>query len=169
MTSLQTFITMFETFLNELSETFPENKGISSYVVKFEILKKSNPRSLLNMFVEHTKPYANYINDKDESLFIDELVPFLKDMGFKECWEHDTTSENTKNAIWAHLASLHFFATTIAAIPEGLMNNIEMLAQQYAGQLSESPTMNMNPNVLMENMQQMMQMQMTNENRSKLK
>ena len=160
---------MFETFLNELSETFPENNAISSYVLKFDILKKSNPRSLLNMFIEHTSPYSSYINDKDDSIFKDELVPFLKDMKFKECWEKETTSENTKNAIWAHLSSLMFFATTIASIPEGLMNNIELLAQQYAGQMSESPTMNINPNILMENMQQMMQMQMNNEPKAKSK
>jgi len=159
MTSLQTFISMLDTFLKELSETFPTNKSLGAYVIKFDLLKKSNPRGVLNLFVEHTTPYATLINSKDETLFTQDMVPFLKEMNFKASWENESTTDGTKSAIWAHLTSLQFFATTISSIPEGLMNNIELLAQQYAGQLQESP-MSMDPASLMENMQNMMNVQM---------
>ena len=152
---------MFDTFLSELSQTFPTHTPLKVYMTKFEVLKKSNPRAVLNKFIEHITPYGEYIQNRDETVFQQEIVPFLKEISFKECWESADANEETKNAIWSHLSSLYFFATTIATIPEGLMTNIEALAREYAGQMegNETPFM-MNPNTVMQNMQTMLETQM---------
>jgi hypothetical protein len=157
MTSLQTFISMFDTFLSELCETFPENKSFQTYYDKYDLLKSSNPRAVLNLFVEQVEPHAQYLYDKNDEIITQEQVPFLKELNFKVCWEAETTSNATKEAIWAHLTSLYFFATTIGKIPEGLMNNIEALAHEYAGQMGEADMSSMmNPEHMLKNMQSLL-------------
>jgi hypothetical protein len=154
--SISTFITMFDQFLSELNDSFPDHKKIQSYYTKFDLLKKTNPRSILNMFVEHTKPYATAIMDKDESLFMNDEVPLIVELQLKKLWTDESTSAATKDAIWAHLSSLYFFASTISSIPDGLMENIESLAKQYASEMDDSTAMD--PTMLMKSMSNMQSM-----------
>ena len=147
---------MFDQFLCELKEAFPNHKKIQTYYVKFDLLKTSNPKSVLNLFVEHVKPHANAIMEKDESIILDDSIPLVVDLQLKELWTADSTSNRTKEAIWAHLSSLYFFATTISSIPDGLMENIESLAKQYASEMDDSATMD--PGMLMKSMGNMQSM-----------
>lgn len=159
MSSLSTFINMFEQFVNELVDTFPEHKPFQSYKMKFEIIKKSNPKQLLNVFMEHVSPYQMDISNKNEQIIIENKVKFLEDIDFNLVWDSDECNENTKTAIWAHLNTLLFFGGTINSIPDDLMGNIEKLAQQYATQMQGNEQMNdMDPSMLIQNMQTMQNM-----------
>jgi hypothetical protein len=154
--SLSTFLTMFEQFLCELKDTFPSFKKISSYHTKFDLLRKTNPKSILTLFMEHTSPYSEAIMEKNESFIIDGSVKWVVDLQLKELWLSDEMTPVTKDAIWAHLSSLYFFANTISNIPEGLMNNIENLAKQYASEMDVGSTMD--PTQLMKSMSSMQSM-----------
>ena len=159
MSSLSTFVNMFEQFVNELSDTFPEHKPFQTYKIKFEIMKKSNPKQLLNVFMEHVKPWQADVNSKNEQIILENKVEFLREIDFNKVWNLDECTENTKNAIWAHLNTLLFFGGTINSIPEDLMGNIEKLAQQYATQMQGNEQMNdMDPSMLIQNMQTMQNM-----------
>lgn len=163
--SVSTFITMFDQFLIELKETFPEHKKITSYYTKFDLLKKTNPKSILNLFIEHTKPYANDIMDKNESIFLNEEIPLVVEMNLKSLWTDTNTTDATKNAIWAHLSSLYFFASTITSIPDGLMENIEALAKQYASDVNTTDSMD--STMLMKSMSNMQSLLSGMEKKSK--
>jgi hypothetical protein len=160
MSTLGTFIQMFETFVNELVQTYPDHEGFRSYQMKLDVLKKANPRKVLQVFMEHVQPYSEEIQRKDEAVIIENKVKFLQELQFCECWKHPNTTAETKEAIWSHLSSLLFFGTTISQIPEGLMNNIEALAEQYVNQMDlngcATNAMAMDPEKMMENMQNMM-------------
>jgi hypothetical protein len=153
--SLSTFLTMFDQFLCELKDTFPTFKKIASYHTKFDLLRKSNPKSILNLFMEHTAPYSDAIMSKDECFILDGSVQWVVDMQLKELWESDEMTPQAKEAIWAHLGSLFFFANTISTIPDGLMSNIESLAQQYASEMDGG---SMDPTQLMKSMSSMQSM-----------
>lgn len=154
--SVSTFITMFDQFLCELKEAFPDHKKIQTYYVKFDLLKTTNPKSVLKLFIEHVQPHADAIMEKDESVILNDSIPLVVDLKLKELWTADSTSNRTKDAIWAHLSSLYFFASTISSIPDGLMENIESLAKQYASEMDDSATMD--PSMLMKSMGNMQSM-----------
>ena len=159
MSSLSTFINMLEQFLDELSDTFPDHKPFQTYKTKFEILKKSNPKQLLCVFMEYVKPWQAELNAKNEQIIIENKVKFLEDIDFATVWNSNECNENTKNAIWAHLNTLLFFGGTISSIPDDLMGNIEKLAQQYATQMQGNEQINdMDPSMLIQNMQTMQNM-----------
>ena len=159
MSSLSTFVSMFEQFVNELCDTFPEHKQFQTYKVKFEIMKKANPKQLLKIFMDNVKPWQSDLNAKDENMILENKVKFLSDIEFSKVWVSDECNENTKNAIWAHLNTLLFFGGTISSIPEDLMGNIEKLAQQYATQMQGNEQLNdMDPSMLIQNMQTMQNM-----------
>ena len=154
--SLSTFITMFDQFLCELKDTFPNYKKISAYQTKLDLLRKTNPKAILNLFMEHTAPHSDAIMSKDECFILDGSVKWVVDLQLKELWESDEMSPSTKDAIWAHLQSLYFFANTISTIPDGLMTNIEALAQQYAGEMDGAGSID--PVQLMKSMSSMQSM-----------
>lgn len=159
MTTLTTFLTLFEEFCNELEATFPnETKKLNSYKIKYETMKQANPRKILELFLEHISPFYSYIVNKDDSIIMEEKSQILKDMGLKTYWTMDTCTENTKEAIWAHLNTLYILASTINTIPQDLLQNIEQMAKQCADGFQQ----NGNEKDLMLGMQKMLQSQMGN-------
>jgi hypothetical protein len=117
------------------------------------MLKKTNPRKVLGVFLEHVGPYSQQIMNKDETVMLDEAIPLNRELNLKAIWQAPGTTENTKEAIWAHLNTLLMFGTTIQSIPSGLMQGIEQLAQQYSGEMSENT---LDPNMLLSGVQSMM-------------
>ena len=156
MSSVSTFIGMFDHFLNDLETTFPTHKKFKSYRMKFDLLKETNPKLVMTSFVDHVGPLSAFVQEKDDTFVQNESVPFLVDMGFKSLWNSDEMTENTKTAIWAHLSTLLFFASTISGIPDNVMTNIEQLANQFAGEMSEDG--GFNPALMMQSMAHMQDM-----------
>ena len=158
MSSVSTFISMFDQFLSDLESTFPNHKKIKSHRLKFDVLKKANSRGVMTKFIEHFKPLTAFIQIKDDAFILDDSVPFLVDLDFKTLWTSDEMTLSTKDAIWAHISTLLFFATTISGIPDSVMSNIESLASQYAGEMSDSDSQEMNPALMMQSMSHMQEM-----------
>lgn len=152
-TTIGGFITMMEQFIDELMITFPNETKIKVYKNSFDMLKKTNPRKVLTLFLDAVSPYTQQIMNKDESIMLDDSIPLNAELNLKGIWESPTTTSNTKDAIWAHLSTLLMFGSTIQNIPTGLMQGIEQLAQQYAEQMDEST---LDPNMLLNGVQSMM-------------
>lgn len=167
--SLNTFLMMMENFLNELCETFPDDAKLKTHKMKFEMMKKTNPKKIFDLFMEHVSPVQEYIVNRNDEIFNLELeTHIISDM--KHVWFAETTSTNTKDAIWAHLNTMYMFGTTIKAIPSNLMQSIESLAQEYASEMEQSDNMmeGFDPSLMIQNMQHMMQsMPMTNKHNKK--
>jgi hypothetical protein len=159
MSSVSTFISMFDHFLVDLETTFPEHKKFKSYRMKFDLLKDTNPRLVMSTFLDHVQPLSAYIQQKDESIIENESVQFLVDLDIKSLWISDEMTPNIKDAVWAHLATLLFFGSTISGIPDNVMQNIESLAQQYAGEM-DGDGAGFNPALMMQSMSHMQDMMM---------
>ena len=153
MSSLSTFIMLLDQFLEELDRIFPENKSLKSYKFKYDALKVSNPRLAMNKFMQSIKPMGEFIVNKDETLFSkDTNIEIVKELQLDELW-NTNLSNNTREAIWAHLNTLYVFGSTISIIPEGMMESIEGLAQQCASNMKDQNPENIDTFELMKGVQ----------------
>lgn len=133
MTSVSAFNDMLEQFIDELQQTFPEEKVIKKYQASFEIVRKSNPRKCVESFMGAITPHADKITSKDDEFFEND-VDFIKGLSIKKYW-NDDLSQTTKDAIWQYLQTLYMLGTTITAIPSDTLNMIESMASQCADKL----------------------------------
>ena len=90
MSSVSTFISMFDQFLSELETTFPTHGKFKSYRVKFDLLKETNPKLIMSTFLSHVQPLTTHIQNKDDGVILEDTVPFLVDLDIKSLW---TSSE----------------------------------------------------------------------------
>ena len=132
MASVTAFNDMMGQFLVELHKTFPEEKGIKKMMTSFDLLKSTNPRLVVDAFMNGVTPYADRISAKDESFLLKEIdtIDFLKDLNIKSYWVK--MSESTKGATWTYLQTLYMLGTTITSIPDDTLKMIEGIAKQCA-------------------------------------
>ena len=135
MASVQAFNSVMDEFLNELKETFPEEKKIAVYYNSFLTLKKTNPRKVLELFMNQASPKASLITSRDEKLFT-ENEDIIPDVQLSKLW-NDNLDNETKSAIWQYLNTLFVLGTTINTIPSNLLSTIEGVAEQCASQMNE--------------------------------
>lgn len=133
MTSVSAFNDMLEQFLTELMGTFPEEKSIKKYHAGFDVLRKSNPKKVVEGFMATIGPVAQKIMNKDESI-LDDNLDILDDLSIKKHW-NDGISDNTKGAIWQYLQTLYMLGTTITSIPADTLNMIEDVAKKCADKM----------------------------------
>lgn len=135
-----TFNTLALEFVKELSEVFPENTVLAECVKNFDTIVSENPRKPMDFLVSIAGEKAAAINSKDESVFDDITIP---GMAIKEMW--NSTSENTKEAIWQYLSTLHMIASTLGNTSGELMSGIENMAMEFANKMAQGnmdvPTM----------------------------
>ena len=133
MSSTSAFNDTLLEFLNDLTETFPEEKQIPVLTTKTELLKKSNPRKLVENCMKRLAPLANQIVQKDETIFKEnsELIPGLN---MSSMWDSNL-SDNSKNAIWEYLNTLLMLGTTIMSIPGNMLQQIEAMANTCVQQM----------------------------------
>ena len=86
MTSVTAFNDMMGQFLVELHKTFPEEKGLKKCLSAFDLMKASNPRLVVDGFMNGVTPYADKISAKDESFFIEESknLDFMKGVNLEK-------------------------------------------------------------------------------------
>jgi len=72
MASVTAFNDMMSQFLVELHRTFPEEKGIKKMLTSFDVLKASNPRLVVDGFMNGVSPYATQISSKDDTFLLEE-------------------------------------------------------------------------------------------------
>jgi len=132
MSSVTAFNDMMGQFLMELHKTFPEEKGLKKYIAAFEIIRDTNPKKIVNKFMENIAPHVDKISARDESIFMDDSadLEFMKALNIKECWPK--ASDGTKAAIWQYIQTLYMLGTTITSIPAETLSMIENVAKQCA-------------------------------------
>jgi hypothetical protein len=109
-------------------------------VKNFDTIAKEDPKKPMDFLVKVAGDKAEAINSKDESVFDDIVIPGL---AVKEMW--NSTSENTKEAIWQYISTLHMLANTLGNTSGELMSGIETLAMEFADKMANGnmdvPTM----------------------------
>jgi hypothetical protein len=135
MASVTAFNDMMGQFLVELHKTFPEEKGIKKMLTSFDILKTTNPRLVVDGFMNGVSPYADKISSKDESFLLKEIetIEFLKELDIKSYWTK--MSANTRSATWQYLQTLYMLGTTITSIPDDTLKMIEGIAKECADKM----------------------------------
>ena len=133
MSSTSAFNDTLLEFLNDLAESFPEEKQIPVLITKTEVLKKSNPRKLVEGCMKQLAPLANQIVQRDENIFKEhaEVIPGLN---MATMW-NDKLSDNSKNAIWEYINTLLMLGTTIMSIPGNMLQQIEAMANTCVQQM----------------------------------
>ena len=155
--TLGTFIAMMEQFISEMIATFPNEHKLRVYANSFEMIKKTNPRKIITLFMESVGPYSQHIIDRDDSIMLNDDIPLNKELNLKGIWQSPGITDSTKDAIWSHMNTLLMFGTTIQNIPSGLMSSIETLASQYASQMDGADGgSQLDPNMLLSGLQGMM-------------
>ena len=155
MASYQAFNSMMEEFLNELVETFPEEKALKLEVAKFQTLRKANSKKVVEGFMHAIGPYQNDIQQKNETLMTENNIEFLKKMNIKKWWSKDL-SRNTKDAIWSYLQTLVMLGATITSIPADMLKTIESVAEQCASSMEGDSSGAPNMGALFSGLQSMM-------------
>jgi len=138
MTSTKAFNDMLEQFVQELIQTFPEEKCLKKYAVKIDMLRQSDPKKCVTKFMNKIKPYADSIMKKDPAFFMEcsdaDIPKFVEELNLRTNWE--SSSQNTKDAIWQYLQTLYMLGTTITSIPPETMDMIEAIAKQCADKMT---------------------------------
>jgi len=155
MASYQAFNSMMEEFLNELVETFPEEKALKIEVTKFNTLRKTNSKKVVEGFMHAIGPYQSDISNKNENIMKRTDIDFLKKINIEKWWTSEL-SENTKDAIWSYLNTLVMLGTTITSIPSDMLKTIESVAEQCASSMDGDSSQPPNMNSLFANLQSMM-------------
>jgi|TARA_B110000240_G_scaffold33127_1_gene35866 hypothetical protein len=135
MASVSAFNDMMSQFLVELHKTFPEEKGIKKMLTSFDLLKSTNPRLVVDGYMNGVSPYADKISAKDETFLLNEIenIEFLKELDIKRYWTK--MSEGTKGATWQYLQTLYMLGTTITALPADTLSQIENIAKGVANNM----------------------------------
>ena len=135
MASVTAFNDMLSQFLVELHKTFPDEKGIKKMTTSFELIKDTNPRLIVDGFMNGVTPYADKISGKDESFLLEEIetIDFLKDLNIKSYWSR--MSDSTKAATWQYLQTLYMLGMTIKSVPADTLSQIEKIAKGVADKM----------------------------------
>ena len=128
MATLGAFNDMMDQFVNELVQTFPEEKQFQKYQMALEMLRKTNPRKILESYMDAAQPFSERIMSRDSTVINDVTIANLD---IAKIWTADL-SDGTKNAIWQYLQTLLVLGTTISALPQEALSAIEAVARQCA-------------------------------------
>ena len=134
MANVGAFIQVLEQFLDELTQTFPEQANLKKYKATFDLLRKANPRKIMEGFIESAKPYADKIMAMDETFFLEGDIGFLNDLDIKRWWTPEL-SASTKQSIWQFLQYLLITGGVATTIPQ--MSQIPQMTEDVQGQIME--------------------------------
>ena len=134
MASVGAFNDMLSQFLSELTQTFPEEKGIKKYESAFDLLRKTNPRKVVENFMMIASPLQERIMAKDDTVLTSENLKSLNELNIGKHWAD--CSENTRACIWQYLQTLVMLGMTITALPADTLAAIEGVAEKTAGQIA---------------------------------
>ena len=134
MASISAFNDMLSQFLSELTQTFPEEKTIKKYESSFSLIRKSNPRKIVESYMQSVGPFQDRIMARDDTLFSDGSFAFLGDIDLGKRWPNP--SDNTRGCIWQYVQTLMMLGVTITALPADTLAAIEGVAEKTAGQMA---------------------------------
>ena len=105
MTTRQIFMKQIENFIEEISILFPDIKSIKLFRHQYEMVKMTNPKVLLESFIQYVYPHKNQIMSENEDFFKegggqeflngnDSLTKFRDTMS--DIWLEKLSEENKK-------------------------------------------------------------------------
>jgi len=116
-TLLSAFNNQLQEFIEELIKVFPEDNDFKTFETSLYMLKKANPRKILELFKTYIIPYSDKILKKDENFFLEENYEHLYNQNntnaekgwiitnkLKKYWNE--ISNNTKDIIWEYFKVL---------------------------------------------------------------
>jgi len=138
MASVSAFNDMMGQFLVELHKTFPDEKSIKKMLTSFDLLKSTNPRLLVDGFMQSVKPHADMVSTKNEKFIIvhSKDIDFLSGIDITRLWKK--MSDGTRDAVWQYLQTLYILGTTIQSVPEDTLTAIEAMAKDVAEKMQNS-------------------------------
>lgn len=130
MATFQQFNNYATEFLNKMVQTFPEEKKIQVYLLKFETLKLMNSRKPVEMFMDNIYSFGEQIMTHDEDFFKkDEYINNAENIsgkiGLVEHW--DSIDEDTKKAIWEYIKGLYILGMACLGKEEELQNLLKKI------------------------------------------
>jgi len=129
MSSITAWCDMMEQFLTELARTFPEEPSVKKYSTSFELLRKTNPRKCIDLYMKTSSKSSDNIIQKNPNFFLE--MEKVMGIDLLKFWTDDL-SENTKDAIWQYIQTLYLLGTTITSIPQEALSAIEDVANKCA-------------------------------------
>lgn len=113
MSFLSAFTDLVLRFNDELIELYPNEIEFKTGKTAIQLIKKTNPRMLLQIFKTYIEPYREKVMNKDESFFMNKN--YEEDTGsyqnilmligrLKEKWED--IGEDNQTAIWKYIQTL---------------------------------------------------------------
>ena len=127
-----TFNALALEFVKELSEVFPENTVLAECMKNFDTIVTEDPKKPMDFLVSIVGDNAEMLNSKDDAIFDTVTIPGME---IKEMW--NSTSDNTKEAIWQYLSTLHMLASTLGNTSGELMSGIENMAMEFADKMAQ--------------------------------
>lgn len=100
MSNLTAFNNQLENFICFLEKTFPDNMNVKTYHNSISMLRKVNPRKIVDFFNKYIYVYKEQIMNNDAKFFIDrdygeELCgdneSMLEAISFKEMWNSSSS------------------------------------------------------------------------------
>ena len=139
MASVNAFTDMVKEFLTEMTKVFPEEEQIKTELDKVKEFTADEAKEFLDKFSTSMTSNGKYITAKNPKIFKKGRAEFFDDIKLYKLWR-ETTRKATRDAIWNYLSTLHILSTTINAIPQDVMSNIEKMAEDCASKLvKDSP------------------------------
>ena len=108
MSNLSKFNEQLLNFLQEMCNLFPEDKSLSSFYYKIDLMKKANPREIMNQFRQYVCPFKDQILAKDENFFINNtFTDSIKSQNgisellrIKQIWNSGSLTDRDKECVW---------------------------------------------------------------------
>lgn len=132
--TVQAFNTMMKNFLEELSQTFPEEHKVEVVMESFDDLVAINARKPMELFTAALAPHSELVMSKNPDLFAQPIqLPGGLDMS--KLWAVPDVSQETRDAIWQYIQMLFMLGTTVQNMPPQLLETIESVAMSCAQQM----------------------------------
>jgi len=123
MSALGTFCNQVVAFIEDISETYPEERDLVLGVQALKLMKQANPRMLHRLFMEYLPINVQERILAEDEVFIKEHTKSIINSQFSEVmtlfwvfqkhWENMT--ETNRQAIWKYLKSLVLLARKVPA------------------------------------------------------
>jgi hypothetical protein len=120
---LKTFCDQLVAFMEDLSETYPEEKDLKTAATALGVMKKANPRMIHKVFMEEVhKEFAPHIRAEDEEYILRRAKEIINssysDMNYA-LWIFDkhwtTMSAANKDHVWNYVKTLVVLAERVPA------------------------------------------------------
>jgi hypothetical protein len=121
MSTLGTFCTQLVAFMEDLAETYPEEKDIAMAVSALKLMKQANPRMIHTFFMDVIyKEFAQHIMNENEEYVLKRAHEILNSQYaeinyafwiFDKHWS--TMTETNKQHVWDYLKALCLLAQRV--------------------------------------------------------